>query len=85
MPNPGRPSPDPNERVTCWAHDVANAECGGPHRWVRTDRGMELLKPGQKPEGTPRPGQGDALDALARIAADRPLARNPRAVGDPND
>lgn len=85
MVNPGRPSPDPNERRTCWAHDVANTSCGGPHRYVNTTAGLELLGPGQAAQGTPAAGQEHALDVLDRLGRGLPLPPNPRAPGNPND
>lgn len=35
----------------CDVHEVANQICGGPHRYVETDLGDELLAPGEIPKG----------------------------------
>lgn len=37
----------------CKVHDIDAQVCGGPHRYVETDIGNELLGPGKEPVGTP--------------------------------
>lgn len=41
----------------CGPDNCPAAICGGPHHQVRTSLGIELLREGQEPIGTPRPDQ----------------------------
>lgn len=59
----------------CPIHAVLNEVCGGPHLYVMTDVGNELLGPGDKPVGTPisemSPEDQAAHDEAVREATPR--------------
>jgi hypothetical protein len=44
---------DGDAPVECGPHRVNAEVCGGPHSWVYTDLGWELLRPNGQPVGTP--------------------------------
>lgn len=70
-----------DETVWCRAHDTPIQACNGPHRYVRTSNGLELLEPGQTPVGTPhdQPDTGEAFGALDRLWSHfNPGKPNPR-------